>query len=258
MLDGIGSLSAWAVIQKNGETLRTRFETRKDMTADADRLRAAAKRFASVEDLMKDRRSLKMVLEAYQLEDLIDQKAVVKKLLTEDPGSKKSYANRMVDPRLRAINKQFGGQDGNPLADSKLVGSIIDKALENRFEKDAGDGNAGLREALYFQRQASSVTSLAGLMADTALTAVVKGAYALPSQFALLDYDKQKAILAKRVDFDDLKDPKKVAKMIQRYLVKEGDQSSGSVSMVLSLFDSGNDATSNLISLAGRKVSLLA
>ena len=168
MLDGIGSLSAWAVIQKNGETLRTRFETRKDMTADADRLRAAAKKFASVEDLMKDRRSL------------------------------------------------------------------------------------------YFQRQASSVSSLAGLMADTALTAVVKGAYALPSQFALLDYDKQKAILAKRVDLDDLKDPKKVAKMIQRYLVKEGDQSSGSVSMVLSLFDSGNDATSNLISLAGRKVSLLA
>ena len=103
-----------------------------------------------------------------------------------------------------------------------------------------------------------SVEPLALTLRVLALTAVVKGAYALPSQFALLDYDKQKAILAKRVDFDDLKDPKKVAKMIQRYLVKEGDQSSGSVSMVLSLFDSGNDATSNLISLAGRKVSLLA
>ena len=36
MLDGIGSLSAWAVIQKNGDTLRTRFEARKDMTADAE------------------------------------------------------------------------------------------------------------------------------------------------------------------------------------------------------------------------------
>ncbi|PZP47973.1 MAG: hypothetical protein DI601_01780 [Azospirillum brasilense] len=258
MLDGIGSLSAWAVIQKNGDTLRTRFEARKDMTTDADRLRAAAKKFTSVDDLMKDRRSLKMVLEAYQLEDLIDQKAVVKKLLTEDPDSTKSYANRMVDQRLRAINKQFGGQDGNPLADSKLVESIIDKALENRFEKDAGDGNTGLREALYFQRHASSVTSLAGLMADTALTAVVKGAYALPAQFALLDYDKQKAILAKRVDLDDLQDPKKVAKLIQRYLAKEGDQSSSSQSMMLSLFDSGNDATSNLLSLIGQKVSLLA
>src|SRR5690606_37589542 len=47
---------------------------------------------ASVDDLLNDRRLLQVALSAFQLEDEIDSKGLIKKLLTEDPTDKKSVA----------------------------------------------------------------------------------------------------------------------------------------------------------------------
>ncbi|UFN48298.1 DUF1217 domain-containing protein [Roseomonas sp. OT10] len=254
MLDGIGSALAWTIFQRQGEALQDRFEAQKDNTRDVARFREMAAKITSVEELLKDRRSLSMVLEAFQLEDEIDKKALLRKLMTQDPGAETSLANRLTDSRYRQLAAAFGGRTDAPLGKAALVDSLIDKALTNRFEKAAGDGNAGLREALYFKRQIGDVTSIAGLMGDKALTAVVKGALNLPDSFGLLDYDQQKAILTKRVDTGDFSDPKAVRKMVQRYLTAQ-DASSTSQSPVLSLFN-GDGGTSGLMSLIGRKLSV--
>ena len=243
MLDGIGSTVAWAVLQKQGEALETRFASQKSNTTDAERFRSRAADIKTIDDLMKDRRTLTMVLEAYQMESEVDKRAIIRKLLTDDPADKASFANKMVDHRYRELNAAFGGRTTPPLADKTLVETIIKKAMVNRFEKSAGDGNSGLREALYFKRSIAAIGSVTALMSDSALVAVAKGALGLPSQFGLLEYEQQKTILTKRLDPKTFTDPKAVDKLIQRYLVQAGGNNNASTDWRVSLFSgSGNSS----------------
>ncbi len=249
MLDGIGASTAWAILQRQGDSLATRFAAQKGNQADAARFRQRAAEITTVDALMQDRRSLTLVLEAFQLEGEIDKRAVIRKLLTEDPADSASFANRMADPRYRQINAAFGGRTGAPLGSAALVEKIVRAAMTNRFEKAAGAGNSGLREALYFQRSIAGVGSIPALMSDAALTAVAKGALGLPSSFGLLDYERQRDILAKRLDPTTFTDAKAMGKLVQRYLVQAGDNSGTSNNPVLSLFSGGGGSGQSLLSL---------
>ena len=250
MLDGIGASTAWAILQRQGDSLATRFAAQKGNQADMARFRQRAAEITSVDELMRDRRTLTVVLEAFQLEGEIDKRAVIRKLLTEDPTDGASFANRMVDPRYRQISAAFGGRTGAPLGSGALVEKVVRAAVTNRFEKAAGDGNSGLREALYFQRSIAQVGSIPALMSDTALTAVVKGALGLPSAFGLLDYERQRDMLAKRLDPTTFTDAKAMGKLVQRYLVQAGENAGTSGNPMLSLFGGGASGQSLLSLIA--------
>lgn len=253
MLDGIGSSAAWAVYQRQGAALQARFAERRDNQADAARFRTRAAEIGSVDALLRDRRTLTLVLEAFQLEGEIDKRAVIRKLLTEDPADEASFANRMADPRYRALNAAFGGRSGAPLASAALVERVIRDAMVNRFEKAAGEGNPGLREALYFRRTVAAVTSVPALMSDRALTAVARGALGLPEQFGLLDYERQRDTLSKRLDVANFQDPRAVDRMAQRYLVRMGDGQAASTDPRIALL---SGAGGDLTGLIGRRITI--
>ena len=256
MLDGLGSGTAWAVMQRQGETLRTRFAARRDNLQEIERFRARAAEINSVDELLRDRRSLTLVLEAFQLEGEIDKRAVIRRLLTENPANESSFANRMVHPRYRQINAAFGGREGKPLGDPALVERLVQQAMLNRFEKAAGEGNSGMREALYFQRRIGTVRSISELMSDRALTEVVRGALGLPAQFGLLSFEQQKALLTRRVDLSAFADPKAVGRMVQRYLVQAEGQGGQPANPLLTLFGGGGSGAAGLSALLGRSVSI--
>jgi hypothetical protein len=220
MLDGIGAPAAWAILQRQGAALQARFAARGDNAADATRFRERAGQIESVEALLRDRRTLTMVLEAFQLESEVGKTAVLRKLLTENPADEASFANRMADPRYRQLNAAFGGRGGAPLGSAALVERIVAGAMTNRFEKAAGEGNPGLREALYFKRIIGQVGTIPALMTDRALTTVVRTALGQRSQFGLLTYERQRDFLAARVDAASFADPKAMDRMVQRYLVR--------------------------------------
>ncbi len=264
MLDGLGSGAAWAVVQRRGEELQARFAARGDGVQEMARFRARASEVAGVDELLRDRRSLQVVLEAFQLESEIDKRAVLRRLLTDDPKDERSFANRMADPRYREINAAFGAAHAGgrpPLGDPALVERIVRLATVNRFEKAMGEGNAGLREALYFQRRIGGVGSVVELMGDRALTAVARGALGLPEQFALLSFERQKALLTQRLDPAAFKDPKAMARLAQRYLMRAEGQGSAPANPLLALFDGGGGgggAAGLAALLPGRRVSFSA
>ncbi len=256
MLNGLGAPIAWTILQKKGESLQARFEAQKTITRDIDRFRERAAEIGSIEELMKDRRTLQFVLEAYQLETEIDKRAIVNKLLTDDPADTRSFANRMIDPRYRQINADFGGTEGAPLADPALIEKIIQKAMTNRFEKAQGEANPGVREAMYFKRVIGNVTDINQLMSDKVLTSVARGALGLPDKFGMLEFEQQKRILSNRIDFEQFKDPKMVDKFIQNYLIKtQNEQAPAASNPMMALFGGGGDGgASGLMSLIGRRV----
>ncbi len=392
MLAGLDPQAAFAVALRRGDDLRARFEARRDNAADLARLRERAGGIGDVEALLADRRTLRTVLEAFQLESEIDKRAILRRVLTEDPADPRSFANRMADPRWRELASAFaqreasaltpaqvgrldeasvrglalkrvagltaeqaggltarqlgwmdpaqigalqpaafaalspqrvagltpaqlrgvtaeqlgaaslaqlaaippagfaglspeqlrgipaarvaaltpaqlavstaaqlsgltsaqaaavtGGQRAGlsaaqlraldaprapapeaapagrpPLADRVLLDRLVRDATTNRYEKAMGDATPGLREALYFRRMAAGVDSINELMADRAMVEVVRGALGLPSQFGLLGFEQQRAVLTRRVDLDQFKDPKAVERMAARYLAARG------------------------------------
>jgi len=255
VLNGLGAPAAWALLQRKGEALQQRFEQQLTVARDVERFRERAREIGSVEELMRDRRTLQFVLEAFQLESEIDKRGIIRRLLTDDPQDVRSFANRMVDPRYRQINRAFGGIDGPPLADPRLVDRIVNLTLTNRFEKAQGEANPGLREALYFKRMIGGVTNVNQLMSDRVLTAVARGALGLPEKFGLLSFEQQRSILEKRIDFKSFADPKAVDRFVQAYLIKTQGAQAPAQNPMLGLLDASGGA-GGLLSFVGRNVSL--
>jgi hypothetical protein len=110
MLPGLGAQAALAVVDRQGAALQARFTARRDNLAEVAGLRERAPRIADVDALLKDRRALRMVLEAFQLEGEIDKRAMIRRVLTEDPAEQSSLVNRLVDPRWRDFANTFAAR----------------------------------------------------------------------------------------------------------------------------------------------------
>ena len=222
MLAGLGALPALAVVERQGEALQARFAARRDIAAEIARFREHAPALPDINALLKDRRALLMVLEAFQLEGEIGKGAILRRVLSEDPADQSSLVNRLADPRWKQLATAMGAGrvQGPPLAGPEVLNRIVEGVLTNRFEKEMGAANPGMREALYFRRMAGRVESIAQLMSDRALTEVVGGAMGLPKQFGLLSFEQQRDLLTRRVDLQQFDDPKAIARLAQCYVAQ--------------------------------------
>lgn len=111
-------------------------------------------------------------------------------------------------------------QGGPKVADSAVVEKIAQLYTQAAFEDSLSATSETLRQAVYAKRMLPQVTSWYSVMADTNLSAVVRGVLGLPDSFARLDVDQQKAALEKRMDIADFKDATKLARMLDRYVAQ--------------------------------------
>ncbi|WP_373085925.1 DUF1217 domain-containing protein [Sneathiella sp.] len=197
------------------------FQAQPTVSRDLAKFRENITDIKSVDDLMKNRTVLTMVLSAFQLESEIDKTAMVKKILTEDPASKDSLVNKLVEPRWTKLASALHSLNSDPdfFQNPDNVDAIINGYKTNEYEKFEGQRADGVREAMYFKRLAGNVTTISQIMADKTLMHVVRVSLGLPESFQTLDYSQQKARLEKQVDIDDFTDPEKIDKLIQRFLI---------------------------------------
>ncbi|TGP13048.1 DUF1217 domain-containing protein, partial [Mesorhizobium sp. M2D.F.Ca.ET.233.01.1.1] len=93
----------------------------------------------------------------------------------------------------------------------------VDKYMRQTLEENAGETNQGVRLALYFQRKAPEITNWYDVLADTALSSVVRTALGLPASIASADIDKQAQMFEQKLDIADFKDPDKLNKFLTRF-----------------------------------------
>ncbi len=231
------------------------FEAQPTTARDIEKFKEEIVNVKSVEDLMKNRTLLSVTLSAFQLESEIDKTAFVKKMLTEDPKDEKSLVNRLVEPRWTKLSKALYGlnQDPNFFQNQDNVNAILNGYKTNEFEKFEGQNAEGVRESMYFKRIAGGVTEVSQILADKTLMQVVRVGLGLPESFQSLEYEQQKARLSKELDMEDFKDPAKIDKMIERYLIfTELNNSNPAANPMLSLFQ----PISNGSSIGPQPVSL--
>ena len=204
----------------------------------------------SPDGLLKDYKALTVVLGAFGLQDKIGQTAVLRKLLTQDPTSKTSLAQTIGNAKFLAFANALSNWSTPPFATAASVAKIVEPYTLNTFEKNADTQAPGLANALYFARQAASLTSVTALQSDASLLKVVVTSVGLPVQnFDLLDFDQQTAILKDKVTISNFQSASYVKQTAEQYLVSQQSQADTgpAAGSVASLFSDGTDTSGDAV-----------
>lgn len=173
----------------------------------------------SPDDLVKNQRLYAYVLKAFGLSDMAYAKALIRKVLTEGVGDSSSLANKLNDSRYRALASafNFASNGASTTSSSSLIATTRNNYVEQTLETRIGRENPGAQMALYFKRVAPTVSNAYGLLADKTLLSVVRTALGLSPSMSSQDIDRQAKTISSMLKLDDLKDPARLQKFIERF-----------------------------------------
>lgn len=245
LLSGIDNISGWAILQKNSAAIEKTYAADGSDKNDINYFTKVAPKLTTPDALLKDYRALSFVVSSFGLGAQVDQTAILRKLMTEDPANPKSLAMQLSDERYRKFATALAIWAPPPFSTQSTIDSIVAGYKQQSFENSLGRDNGALQEATYFTKNALGAVKLSQLMTDKPLLDVVRTALGIPDAFSNLDYTQQVAILAPRVDMKQFATPEGVTKFVTKYLVMDQLKQSQSASEpMLSLFSGSGDGSS--------------
>lgn len=192
--------------QDNTQAL-AKFEERPAVDKEIQYFKDKAPKLTSMDDLFKDQRLLRFIASAYSLDDEVQYPARLRQILESKVGDQNSLANRMVDPRYKEMsNDLMLGDLGVSVFDvSSTVDRVVNRYVQNEYEKDLGKTNPALREASYFLRKIGGINDSLSILGDGVLRSVVTYTLDLPQQIAFQSIDKQQSLIDARIDVTKFK-----------------------------------------------------
>ena len=113
------AITTYLADTKNEQTQANKWvNTNPQVKADIAYFKTQAPKLTSADALMKDYRSLKVVLGAFNVSDLLTSPALTKQLLTQDPTSSSSTVRKIGNPSYQIFANAFSQFKNNPLGDS--------------------------------------------------------------------------------------------------------------------------------------------
>ncbi|MCE6957920.1 DUF1217 domain-containing protein [Cereibacter sphaeroides] len=237
----------WRFLERTIERQQETHDKSPQIRKDLDYFAAKIGNVRTAEDLVSDYRLLKVALGAFGLEEAIDGKALIRKVLTDGSSNKEALANRLSDKRWLALAKAFGfdSAEGAQTTAAGFADRLSAQYRTRSFETAIGelDGNMGL--ALGFDREvtalaaqnSSDVAKWYGILGSTSMRAVFDGAFGLPKSFASLDLDRQLEVYREKSEamFGDsspsqFADPHVRDKLIKTFLIRAETEASGGYS----------------------------
>lgn len=217
----------------------------------ASYFQTAAPNITSPDALLKDYKSLTVVLTAFGLQGSIQDTAILRQLMTQDPTSSTSLAQRLGNQKYQLFANALSNWSTPPFAAPGAAAQIVGSYATNLFEQSADQQAPGMANALSFTREASSLTSVAAVQSDPNILAVVVTSLGQPLQnFEELGFDQQTALLTAKLNVADLQNPTYVQHAAEQYLVSQQStaDTSPAPGSLASLFtdDSGDDGDSLL------------
>ena len=240
--------SGWTFLKRTLATQQTTFDKSPEIKRDIDYFNAKIGSVKTADQLVGDRRLLKIALGAFGLDNDIDSRAFIKKILTDGTLKTSSLSNKLADKSYQRLSAAFGfGDFAVPRTQLSTFGAEITSAYQQRqFESAVGDQDNSLRLALNAQReipalaskQTSEDTKWYTILGSTPLRSVVQAALGLPDSTASLDVDKQLVMFKDRASkvfgessVKQFTDGTKLESLVRRYLVKtQADQYQGTSS----------------------------
>ncbi len=268
----LAGIAGWRFLQRTQASQQAAFEKSGEIQRDVAYFTENIAKVKTAEDLVADRRLLKVALGAFGLDSEIDKKAFIRKILEEGTTETSSLANRLTDKSYYQLSAAFGFGDssGSQTATAGFAAKITAAYKTRAFEVAVGETNDNMRLALNFQREIASLAakdnaSWFSVLGSKPLRSVMEKALGLPKEFSQLDIDRQKEILVDKVEklfgSDKLavfQDTAIVGKVIDRFLaraqVEEGATSgtssaSAALALLQGMTSSSSASSSGILNL---------
>ncbi|MCL4066224.1 DUF1217 domain-containing protein [Pseudomonas sp. GX19020] len=233
--DGYGG---WLLLKRTMPAQAKAFQQAPVNQRDAQYFRNKIGTVTTADDLVSDRRLLKIALSAFGLEQDINAKAFVKKILSDGVDSPKDLSNRLADKSYRTFAASFG-LDGARLPktlDEGFADALLDQYYVRQFEAAVGEQNDSFRLALNAEREigklaaspASEDTKWFTIMGNKPLRQVLEKSFGLPAGFSNLDIDQQLRVLKSRAQsqfgastVSQFSESTKMEKLVRNFIVRE-------------------------------------
>jgi hypothetical protein len=214
----------------------------------------------TVDQLVNDYEVYAFVMKAFDLEDQMFGKAMMKKILAADPKDKTSLVSKMTDNRFKSLNAAMGftenGKKNENTIDPEWVESMVLRYTEQKLINSQTDSNELVGTVLHMRQKASTLSNWYAVLGDKKMQSFFYTAFGLPDGMAGTDIDRQVATLEKKFDLKTLNDPGVLEKLTLRYLAigeAKAAQASLSSNPILQLFSSGSGTQQSItqINLSG-------
>ncbi|WP_417601562.1 DUF1217 domain-containing protein [Pararhodobacter oceanensis] len=221
----------------------------------------------SAQELVADRRMLRIALTAYGLAEDLPNRAYIEKVLESSTKEEGSFVNRLTDKRYHKLAEAFAF--GDRLVPRTQLPSFADDLIakfQNRsFEEAVGAQNDNMRMALALERDLSELAGQDSsesakwftILGTPSLRRVFETAFMLPSSFGTLDIDRQVDILQSRTErltgsdsISQFTDPEAMNALTERFFLAgqvQAIQAQSAGSSALSLLQNGQASLNALL-----------
>ncbi len=206
----LGGTAGWQFLVRTREPQRQAFEASPAVSRLTNYFEDKIGRIGSASELVADLQLLAVTLGAFGLDDDIESRFFIRKVLEEGTLATDSLANRLSDKRYFELSRQFGFGDvaGGFVSNPGFARDIVDRYRERQFEAAVGQQNPDMRLALGLDRDLGELAKRGGstnglwftVMATPPLRAVFERAFGLPKSVGALDIDRQLEIFRQRAE----------------------------------------------------------
>jgi Protein of unknown function (DUF1217) len=227
----------WTVLKRTAPAQMAAFDAQPQLKRDTDYFRANIGKIRTADELVADRRLLRVALGAFGLEGDVNNRAFIRKVLAEGTLKEGAFANRLADKQYQKLSAAFGfGDFATP---RNVISDFPDKILsqyrQRGFEAAVGTQNANFRLALNIERELPDLARRSGsedllwlsVLGNAPMRSVFQRAFSLPDSFASIELDKQLETLKDRSasmfgssSVRQFADPKKTEDLIRQFLVR--------------------------------------
>lgn len=235
VIPGTGNLG-WSFLKTSREDQQRAFDNSISIKTNTEYFKDKIASITSAEDLVADRRLLSVALGAFGLDDDINNKYFIQKVLEEGTLDEEAFANRLSDKRYFAMAEAFSFHLDPPnTVLSSFPDSIVRQYQTRQFEVAVGNQDENLRLALGISRDIADLsardlteeTAWFTIMGNPPMRRVFETALGLPSQLAAIDLDQQLGEFQEKAqavfgtsDPADFTDEALQEKLIRNFLVR--------------------------------------
>ncbi len=244
ILPGTGYVG-WTFLQRTKTAQTAVLNKSPELARDEAYFRENIKSVKTADDLVNNRRLLKVALGAFGLEADIDSKAFIRKVLADGTFSDDALSTRLADKQYEKLAAAFGfGNFSVPSTQlSDFPVKIIGLYRTRAFEVAVGAQNNDFRLSLSAERELAELSASTTSSEDTKwfkilgsapLRSVFQKALGLSASISGIDLDKQLAAYKSQAEkvfgsgtVSQFTDPAKVDTLVRRFLVRSEAESFG-------------------------------
>lgn len=232
-----GGYAGWVVLQRTKDNQQEAFNASSEIKRDIDYFRENIAEVKSAEELVSNFRLLKVALGAFGLDDDINNKYFIERVLDEGTLDSDSLSNKLSDKRYFQFSEAFGfGNFDIPnTVLSDFPDEIISSYQNKQFEIAVGEQNDDMRLALNIETELTEIANKDttgngrwySVMGNEAVRSVMQTALGLPSSVSTLDLDQQLTIFKDKAkqyfgnsEVAQFSDPEKREDLVKLFLIR--------------------------------------